>query len=138
MNVVASLPADPKPAEAVQPSDCSFDDIPEGARAGAVGLASFGDDRTDAALPQQAAVLVVVVAAAGEQGIRPPPWPAHHPGYRGDLVEQGQELGDIVAVATGQRDRERDALALDKDVVLAARPCAVDLGVSDGDIRLWR
>jgi len=44
----------------------------------------------------------------------------------GDLVQQGQELGDVVAVPDGQRHRERDALAVGEDVVLAARPCAVD------------
>ncbi|KKD07686.1 hypothetical protein TN53_12270 [Streptomyces sp. WM6386] len=38
-----------------------------------------------------------------------------------DLVEQGQESGDAVAVVVGQRHRERDALAVDDEVVLAAR-----------------
>lgn len=40
-----------------------------------------------------------------------------------DLVQQ---LGDIVAVFTGQRYRERDAPAVGEDVVLAARSCTVD------------
>jgi hypothetical protein len=35
-------------------------------------------------------------------------------------------LGDVVAVAAGQRHRERDALAVGDEVVLAARACAVD------------
>ena len=62
VDVVASLPTDPQSSEAVQPGDR--------AQAGAVFHASFGDDRADAAVPEQAAVLVVVVGAVGEQGIR--------------------------------------------------------------------
>ncbi|GHC95008.1 hypothetical protein GCM10010309_80910 [Streptomyces violaceochromogenes] len=35
-------------------------------------------------------------------------------------------MSDVVAVSASQRDRERDALAVGDDVVLTARPCAVD------------
>jgi hypothetical protein len=55
VDVVAPFPADPQAAEAVQPGDGAFDHVPENAQAGAVGLASFSDDRADAALPQQTA-----------------------------------------------------------------------------------
>ncbi|KQX77036.1 hypothetical protein ASD48_38270 [Streptomyces sp. Root1310] len=34
--------------------------------------------------------------------------------------------GDVVAIAAGQRHRERDALSVDDEVVLAVRTCAVD------------
>lgn len=54
------------------------------------------------------------------------PWPADDAADGGDLVEQGQQLRDVVAVSTGQRDRERGALPVGDDVVLAARTCAVD------------
>jgi hypothetical protein len=67
-----------------------------------VGLASFGDHRADAPGPQQAPVLIVVVAAVGEQRVGSAPGQAKGPGDGGDLVEQGQELGDVVAVAAGQ------------------------------------
>ena len=126
VDVVASFPADAQAAKAVQPGDRSLHDIAEDAQAGAVGLASFGDDRADAALPQQPPVLVVVVAAVGEQHVRPSAGPADHSGNSRDLVQQRQQLGDVVAVAAGQGHRERDALTVGEDVVLAARPCAVD------------
>jgi hypothetical protein len=126
MDVVASFPADAQAAKAVQPGDGALDDVPENAQAGAVWLASFRDHRADPALPEQAPVHVVVVAAVGQQRVRASAGPADQPRDCRDLVEQGQELGDIVAVAAGQRDRERDALAVDDEVVLAARPCAVD------------
>ena len=102
VDVVAPLPADTKPAEAVEPGDGAFDDPAENAQARAVWLAAFGDHRPDTALPQQPPVLVVVVAAVSEEHVRPSSWPADDAGYRGNLVEQGQELGDVVAVSAGQ------------------------------------
>jgi hypothetical protein len=48
-------------------------------------------------------------------------------------------LGDVVAVAAGQRHRERDALAVGEDVVLAARTCTVDrAGTALGPLRAAR
>lgn len=69
---------------------------------------------------------VVVVAAVGQQSVRPPTGPADPARDGWDLVEEGHQLGDVIAVAAGQRYRERDALAVDDEVVLAARPCSVD------------
>ena len=54
------------------------------------------------ALPHHAPVLVVVVAAVGEKRVGPMSRPAHGPGYGWDLVERGQELGDVVTVSAGQ------------------------------------
>ena len=139
VDVVAPFPADAQAAEAVQPGDRSLDDVPEDAQAGVVGLASFGDDRADASLPQQAPVPVVTVAAVGEQGVGPMPGPAHGPGNGRDLVDQRQQLRDVVAVPAGQRHREGDALSVGDDVVLAARTCAVDRdGTAFGPLRAAR
>lgn len=91
-----------------------------------VWLSALGDHGPDAALPQQAPVLVMVAASVGEEHVRPSAWPPDDAGHRGDLVHEGQELGDVVAVSAGQRHRERDALAVDEDVVLAARSSTVD------------
>lgn len=125
MDVVASFPADPQAAEAVQSGDRPLDDPPEGAQAGAMRLATLADHRPDAALPHESTV-VVVVAAVGEEHVGPPTRPADHAGNGGDLVQERKELGDVVAIAAGQRRRERDALAVGDDVVFAARACAVD------------
>lgn len=85
--------------------------------------ASLRDDGTDTPGPEQAAVLFVVVAVVREECVRSVPWTADDAGHGRDLVEQGQKLGDVVAVSAGQRDRERDALAVGDDVVLAAWTC---------------
>ncbi|KJK41027.1 hypothetical protein UK15_04370 [Streptomyces variegatus] len=104
VDVVASLPADAQAAEAVQPGDGAFDDPAEDAQAGAMRLSSFGDRGPDAALPQESPVSVVVVAAVGEEYVGPSPWPADGTRHGRDLVEQGQKLGDGVAVSAGQGD----------------------------------
>ena len=66
MDVVAAVGADEESAAVVRPGESAFDDPAVAAEAGAVlGLAA-GDDRFDAALPDEPAVLVVVVAAVGE------------------------------------------------------------------------
>ena len=44
------------------------------------------------------------------------------------VVEQRQQLGDVVAVAAGQRDGERDAGGVDEQVVLGARAGTIDRG----------
>lgn len=102
VDVVASFPADPQPPEAVQPGDRPFYDPTEYAQAGAVFHASFGDDRADAAGPEQAPVLVVVVTAVGEKRVGSASGPADGARHGGDLVQQGQQLRDVVAVSAGQ------------------------------------
>ena len=72
--------------------------------------ASAGDDRGDPGRPDLLAVLVVVVAPVRVEPVgasADPPAPTTH--WRDDL-DQGHELGDVVAVAAGQRDGERDAV----------------------------
>ncbi|APY90469.1 hypothetical protein A7J05_36540 [Streptomyces alfalfae] len=123
----------------MEPGDGAFDDPAEDAQAGAVRLAAFGDHRADTALPQQSPVLVVVVTAVGEQHVGVSAWPPDRAGHGWDLVQQRGQLGDVVAVAAGQRLRERDALAVDQDVMLAARSCAVDrAGTAFGPLRAAR
>jgi hypothetical protein len=65
-------------------------------------------------------VFVVVVAAIGEKQVgllaRPSALASDRPGV--EIVQQRQELGDVVAVAAGQRDGQRDARGIDEQVVL--------------------
>jgi hypothetical protein len=76
-----------------------------------VSCLSAGDHGRDAAGPKLAPVLVVVIGAIGEQLLGPATWaaPARH---RLDAVDQRQKLGDVVSVATRQRDRERCAVGV--------------------------
>lgn len=120
MHLGVSFVADPEAAEVVQVREAAFDDPAPGAQPGAVLDAAPGDDRFDAARPQQPAVLVVVIAAVGQHDVGLLARAAELAGDRSgaQVVEQRQELGDIVAVAAGQRDRQRDPGRVDQEMVL--------------------
>jgi hypothetical protein len=126
MEIRASLVADAESFELVQPGEGVLDHPTDLAQAGAMGDAASGDHGFDAALPQQAAVLVEVVAPVG---VKPPGLAAGASGQtpdRWDRVQQWQELGDIVSVAAGERDGERGSVTVDDQVVLGAGAGPVD------------
>ena len=72
----------------------------------------------------------MVIAAIGEHDVgllaRPAALAGDRPGVQG--IEQRQQLGDVVAVAAGQRDGERNAGGVDEQVVLGARAGTVNRG----------
>ena len=119
--------ADEQAAFCVQVTDRAFDDVALGAEPGAMlGLAS-GDRMTDAASSQQAAVLVVVRAAIGQHPFGSFAWSATaRPTYRRDLVHERDQLRDVVAVGAGHDPGQGQATGVGQEVVLGARPGAVD------------
>lgn len=126
VDVVASLPSDAVAPELVEPGHGALDDpavIPE---AGSVRQSTTGDCGFDVLRPNQAAIPVVVVGAVAEQNGRPLARTPDETRHRGNLPEQGHQLGHVVMVFAGQRHGERGSLPVDKDVVLAAWPDAVD------------
>jgi hypothetical protein len=126
VDVIVAVGADEEASAVVEPGEGSFDDPAVLAEPGAVfGLASR-DHGFDAALPDEAAVLVVVVAAVGEQRLGSPAGPADATADGRYPVEQFEQLGDVVAVAAGQCPGERDPAAVYEEVVLAACPAAID------------
>ena len=122
--------AGPEATEVVQVREAALDDPAHRAQARAVLGAASRDDGLDAALPEQPAVLVVVIATIGEDQVRLLARPAGLAGDRSgaQVVEQRQQLGDVVALAASQRDRERDASGVDEQVVLGARAGTIDRG----------
>jgi hypothetical protein len=126
VDVVAAVGADQEAAAVMQPGEGSFDDPALTAEPGAVLALTSCDDRFDAALPDEPAVLVVVVAAVGDQRPRPlsgtsdPAANGRHP------VEQLEQLRDVVAVAARDRPGQRDTAAVYEEVVLAAATAPVD------------
>jgi hypothetical protein len=126
VDVVAAVGADQESAAVVEPGEGAFDNPAVAAEAGAVlGLAA-SDHGLDAALPDEASVLVVVVASVGEQRPGPSSGSADAATDGRHSVEQFEELGDVVAVAAGERPGERDAAAVYEEVMLAAAAAPVD------------
>jgi hypothetical protein len=107
VEVGAAFVAGAQSLEGVQPGEAAFDHPAVSAQAGAVGDAAAGDPRSDAPDAQQPPVLVVVVATVGEQLPRLASRPAASAADRRDGIQERDELGDVVAVAGGQRDRQR-------------------------------
>lgn len=101
------------------------------AQARAVRPAPSNDLRCDAALAQSAAIEVVVVTAVGTQHPGFAPGAAPLAPHRPKAVDQRQKLGDIVAVATGQRHPQRSAAGIGQHVMLRARPPAANRARTD-------
>jgi hypothetical protein len=131
VDVSAAFVADAEPLEGVQPGEAALDHPPLAAQPGAVGDAAAGDPRSDAALAELSAVDVVVIAAVGEQLPRPPARPSASTPDRWDGINQRDELGDVVAVAAGECHGQWYAAGVAEQVVLGARPAAVDRGRAD-------
>src|SRR5690606_25400 len=112
--------------EPVQQGNGLLDHPPVGAEPGAVCGAAAGDAGTDAFGVHPPAMAVVVVAAVGVDGLWTSSGPPASSPYRWDGVDQRDELGDVVAVAAGEADGQRDARALGDHVVFRAGPGAVD------------
>jgi hypothetical protein len=102
VDVCAAVVADEQSAALVEPGEGALDDPAITAEPGAMtGLASR-DQRLDPTLPELTAVAVVVVATIGDEPIGPSartPDTAAHPG---DTIDERNQLGHVVAVATGK------------------------------------
>lgn len=118
MDVGSPLPANPQPAMLMKPAERALDDPTLASESGAVLGLLAGDQRPDAPLPHEPAVVVVVVAAIAHNRVGATTRPAHPAADAGDGVEQRDELGDVVAVAARQADRERDAARIGQEVML--------------------
>lgn len=126
MEVNTSLVADAEPFELVKPGEGALDYPADLAQSGAVGGTASGDHGFDAAFPQQAAVLLEVIAPVGVESSGLAPRASPQAPDRGNRVEQGQKLGDVVPVAAGERDGERGSVPVDDQVVLGAGAGPVD------------
>jgi hypothetical protein len=112
VDVVAAVGADEQSVAVVEPGEGALNDPAVAAEPGAVLRLAASDDRLDAALADEAAVLVVVVATVGEQRPRSAPWAADAAADGRDAVEQFEQLRDVVAVTAGERPGKRRAAAV--------------------------
>ena len=101
MDLVTAVGADEQATPVVEPGEGAFDDPAVVAESGAVLGLSAGDDRLDAAVPDEATVFVVVVAAVGEERVRPSARPAGSTANGRYPVEQVEQLRDVVAIGGG-------------------------------------
>jgi hypothetical protein len=93
-----------------------------------VGCVTAGDMGGDAQVAELAPVGIEVVAAVGEQLPGPAGGPAAAAADRRDRLDQRDELGDVVTVAAGEGDRQRDTAGVGDQVVLGTGPGPVHRG----------
>jgi hypothetical protein len=101
-------------------SEAALHDPPLAPEPRAVCGAATGDHGCDAERSEQTSVLVVVIATVGEQPVGLLAWPSGLAGDRPavEVFDQRDQLGDVVAIPTGETDRQRDAAGVDEQMVL--------------------
>ncbi len=120
MDVGSAVVSDEQPRVVVEPGDGALDEPAGAAEAGAVGGLAAGDLRFDPAGSELAPVLVVVVAAVGSEALGSSPRPADLATNGRNPLDEWDELGDVVAVAAGDRPGERDPGRVYEQVMLRA------------------
>ncbi len=81
-------------------------------------FAPTGDLRSNARSVQWLAIFVVVVTTIGLHDDGRGQWPSTLATNGRDGLDQGQQLGDVVAVGACEDQRERNALRFGSEVVL--------------------
>jgi hypothetical protein len=109
----------------MQPRDCALDDPASLAQTAAVLGSAPSNLRTDSLSPQGSAMRLRVVGTIGlnEFGFALGATALATNGR--DRPNQGQQLGDVVAVGLGQDDRQRNTLRIRKDVVFRTGTTAI-------------
>ena len=120
MHLGAAFVADEQPLELVQVCEGALDDPADSAKAGAVLAAALGDHGNHSAGANEPAVRVVVVATVADHLLGASARPPDQAADRGHAVEQRDQLGDVVAVAAGERPGERDPGRVYEQVMLGA------------------
>src|SRR6516165_2442891 len=110
----------------MQPGDRSLDDPAAGAEPGSVRAFRPGDLWLDVPAAQLASSLARVVGAVAVQPARAAARAAAASAYGRDRVHERGQLGDVVAVAAGERGGQRCAATAGDHMVLGAASGAVD------------
>jgi len=120
-----SLVAYAQTPELMQPGDGTFHDPAGFAQATAMSGATASDLGIDAALGQERAQRIGIICAVSLDQLGSTFRGPAQAGNGRDGIEQGQHLGDVVAVGLGEHYRKRDTLRIREKVVLAARTTAI-------------
>jgi hypothetical protein len=126
VEIGSSVVADEQAAVLVEPGEGALDHPAVAAEAGAVCGLAAGDHGLDPTLAEFASVGLRVVAAVGDELVGTAAGAADDPPNRRDGVDERDQLGDVVAVAAGEREGERDAALVDDQVMFGAQPSTVN------------
>ncbi|GAA0546131.1 hypothetical protein GCM10009533_51220 [Saccharopolyspora spinosporotrichia] len=85
-----------------------------------------GNAWNDSPVTQGFPVMVVIVAAIAVKPARPLPRPAAFAPDRGQSLDQRDQSGAVMAVATGDRHRQRHTAGIDDHMVFRAGSSPID------------
>ena len=125
MNVGPAFPTDAQAAKLVQPAQAPLHHPPSLAESAAMFGTATRQQRGDPTAAQFASVGLGIVRPVALHLVRPVPGASWLPGDRRDLIHQRHQLGHVVTVGRGERDRQRQALGVGEKVVFRATPSAV-------------
>ena len=120
MDLVAAVVTNEQSFVVVEPGEGALDDPTNAAKPGAVLGQTTRDLRFDPSGAELTAVPVMVVAAVGDDPVGAAAWPANLAAYRRDALDERDQLGDVVAVAAGDRPGEWDPGRVYEKVMLRA------------------
>ena len=120
MDLAAAVVADEQSFELMEPGEGALDYPAVAAEPGTVRGLAPRNLRGNAALAKLATPAVVVVTAIGGDTLGPPLGPADLAAHRRHAVDEPDQLGAVVAVATRERPGERDPRRVDEEMVLGA------------------
>lgn len=117
VNVSSTIEANTKTTEVVEPRVSAFNHPAEFPQTAAMFSTTLRDHRLDAALAKSLTMRVGIVATIGIDDLGLLKRPAAHAANRRDRVNKRQQLGNVVAVRTGQDHADGNAVCVDEDVV---------------------
>ena len=125
MNVGAALPADTQSAKLMQPAQASLHHPTRLAESAAMLGIAMRQHRGDSPSAEFPPMGLGIVRAVALHAVRPTPRATGLAGNRRDVIHQRHQLGHIVTVRRGERERQREALRVGEKVVFRATPSAV-------------
>lgn len=126
MDVGQLLVADSKTMEIMKPSMSTFDDPSILSKAAAMLGTPLCQNGFNTPIAQFLAVCFGVVSAIGIDGSRFLRRPTANATDGWNRVNERQQLCDVMAIGTGQDDRERHPVCVGRDMVLGPRSRAID------------
>jgi hypothetical protein len=120
VDVVPSVEAYSKAAEAMKPTDGPFDDPTEFAKAAAVRRSAFGKERFNPKPTQELPCGFGIVASIGVELFGSRTWSSAAPAHWRDVDDHRKELCDVRSVGAREFNLKRNTVAVGDDVVFAA------------------
>jgi len=125
VNARSTFIAHIQPAKLMEPGQRPLDDPARPTEATAMGGAAFGQLRFDPPAPQRVAVGLRIIPAVALHEVRLASWAARSAAERGNAVDEGQQLGNVVSVGPGHPRCKRNPLRVSEKVMFRPRLTAI-------------